>query len=134
MMFPQTVEYALRATLYLASLGGKPASSERIAEHTCVPAGYLSKVMRDLVVSGLVKSFRGPSGGFVLSQAPEDFTILDVVNAVAPMQRILKCPLGKPHHIKLCPLHQRLDNAIASIEKSFGETTIAEVMESTSAA
>ena len=52
-----------------------------------------------------------------------------VVNAVDPIPRIRKCPLGNPAHIQLCPLHRRLDNAIAMIEQEFGRASLAEVLE-----
>ncbi len=128
-MFSQTVEYALRAMMYLASLDGEPVSSERIADHIHVPAGYLSKVMRSLVFARLVTSFRGPRGGFMLAAKPETITILDVVTAVDPIRRIERCPMGNPEHLGLCPLHQRLDDALAGIETSFRETTLAEMKE-----
>lgn len=129
-MFSQTAEYALRAMVHLAYCGDTPVNSENIAEATHVPPGYLSKVMRDLVVAKIVTSQRGPNGGFTLLRQPDEVTILDVINAVDPVRRITECPLGNPAHVKLCPLHQRLDDAIATIEESFRRTTIAEVLES----
>ncbi len=126
-MFSSTTEYALRAAVFLAAQGGASASSERIAEVTHVPSGYISKVMRDLVVAGLVESQRGPNGGFTLALSPTEITVLDVVNAVAPIQRIEHCPLGNPMHTNLCPLHRRLDDAIASLQAAFRSTTLAEL-------
>jgi Rrf2 family nitric oxide-sensitive transcriptional repressor len=129
-MLSQTVEYALRAMMHLATLGGSPVNCHTIAAQTHVPPGYLSKVMRDLVVAELVTSFRGPNGGFILARAPELITILDVVNAVDPIVRIHKCPLGNPRHATLCALHQRLDDALAEIERPFRASTLAEMLES----
>jgi len=129
-MFSQTVEYALRAMMHLASLDGQPQTSERIAAETGVPSGYICKVMRDLVRSSLVQSFRGPGGGFLLAARPDGITILDVVSAVDPIRRIHKCPLDNPEHADLCPLHRRLDEALASIECCFRRTTLAEMVAS----
>lgn len=129
-MFSQTVEYALRAMMYLASLGNASQTSERIAAETGVPPGYICKVMRDLVRAGLVSSFRGPGGGFVLALTPDRISILDVVSAVDPIRRVLKCPLDNPEHAELCPLHRRLDDALAGIERSFRTTTLQELLAS----
>ncbi len=64
-----------------------------------------------------------------LHKNPKDLTILEVVNAVEPIQRITTCPLGLASHgFRLCPLHRRLDNALAMVEKAFGGTTLAEVL------
>ncbi len=128
-MFSQTVEYALRAMTCLAGQPDRPATAEQIGQVTQVPVRYLSKIMRDMVVAELVDSQRGPNGGFSLRREPSLITILDVVNAVDPVRRIERCPLGNPAHIKLCPLHQRLDDAIALIEKALGDSTLAEVIE-----
>ncbi|NUQ51888.1 MAG: Rrf2 family transcriptional regulator [Phycisphaerales bacterium] len=126
-MFSQTVEYALRAIVFLAASDSGPVSSEKIASITQVPAGYVSKVMRDLVVAGLAASQRGPNGGFSLARPADKISILDVMNAVDPIRRINACPLGNPMHTKLCPLHSRLDKAIEQIESSFRETSIADL-------
>lgn len=127
-MISQTVEYALRAIVYLSGIPAeRAASSGEIATAMQVPQGYLSKLLRDLVVAGLVTSRRGPNGGFSLAQPASSMSMLDVVNAVDPIRRIRKCPLGNPAHLNLCPLHKRMDDALAQIEDAFGRTSIAEV-------
>ena len=59
----------------------------------------------------------------------DEVTVLDVVNAVDPIRRIKKCPLGlAAHGVKLCPMHSRLDAALEAIEELFGNTTLAELL------
>ncbi|MFO0958169.1 MAG: Rrf2 family transcriptional regulator [Isosphaeraceae bacterium] len=128
-MLSQTVEYALRAVVYLAYEAPAPRTTDQIAAATKVPKAYLSKVLQSLSRSGLVRSQRGIGGGMSLSRDPSGMTLLEVVNAVEPIQRIHTCPLGLGSHgAALCPLHRRLDNALASMESSFGTTTLAEVL------
>src|SRR5262245_28980995 len=128
-MLSQTVEYALRATVHLADQAPKPRTIEQIAAITRVPAAYLSKVMQALARAGVVKSQRGLHGGFVLVKRPDELTILEVVDAVDPIKRIRSCPLGiVSHGTNLCPLHRRLDAALASVQQAFGSTTLAEVL------
>jgi DNA-binding IscR family transcriptional regulator len=56
-------------------------------------------------------------------------TVLDVINAVDPFKRIEQCPLGlESHSGNLCPLHKRLDEAAAYVERSFAATTISELL------
>lgn len=132
-MISQTIEYALRAMTHLAALdSGVSVNSETIATRTKVPPGYLSKVLRDLVVAGLVHSQRGPNGGFCLTAPAAQISMLDIINAVDPIPRIKRCPLGNPLHVELCPLHHRLDNALGMIEKEFARTTLAEIVTSNS--
>jgi Rrf2 family transcriptional regulator, nitric oxide-sensitive transcriptional repressor len=128
-MLSQTVEYALRAAVYLADQAPEPRTNEQIAAVTRVPQAYLSKVMQSLARASLVKSQRGVHGGFLLSRPSDRITILEVVNAVDPIQRIKTCPLELPGHgVNLCPLHRRLDNALATVEEAFQATTLAEIL------
>lgn len=130
-MFSQTIEYALRAVVHLAYQAPEAVTTADIAEATRVPKDYLSKILQGLAREGLVKTQRGVGGGISLAKEPADLTILDVVNAVEPesVRRITTCPLGlKTHGVRLCPLHKRLDNAIATVESAFRNTTLAEVL------
>lgn len=128
-MISQTAEYALRAIVCLAGQRDSALTTQQIATATKVPAGYLSKVLQALGKSGLVGSQRGLHGGFTLVRPADELTVLEVVNAVDPVKRIDKCPLNlKAHHGQLCPLHQRLDEAIGLVERAFGESTIAELL------
>jgi Rrf2 family transcriptional regulator, nitric oxide-sensitive transcriptional repressor len=128
-MFSQTVEYALRAVAHLAYESPNARTTEQLAEATRVPSAYLSKVLQALSRGGIVKSQRGVRGGMSLVKLPADLTILEVVNAVEPIQRIKTCPLGlKSHGVRLCPLHRRMDAAMATVEAAFQGTTLAEVL------
>lgn len=128
-MLSQTVEYALRAIVCLANESPSPQTNTQLAAVTQVPAAYLSKVMASLNRAGLVHSQRGPNGGFTLAKNAEELVLLEVVNAVDPIQRIQECPLGiKSHGDHLCPLHRRMDQMIANVESVFGSTTLAEVL------
>jgi DNA-binding IscR family transcriptional regulator len=64
-----------------------------------------------------------------LTKSPAEISILEVVNAVEPIQRIRTCPLNlAAHGVHLCPLHRRLDNALALFEEAFRNSTLAEVL------
>jgi Rrf2 family nitric oxide-sensitive transcriptional repressor len=126
-MLSQTVEYALRAAVYLANQAPQARTTEQIAEVTKVPQAYLSKVMQNLAKAGIVRSQRGIHGGFLLARSSAELTILEVVNAVDPVQRIQTCPLGIAAHGSN-PLHRRLDLALAAVENAFGKTTLADVL------
>lgn len=128
-MISQTAEYALRAAVFLAEHGEHRWTTQQIAELTQVPAGYLAKVMQNLARAGLVESQRGVHGGFNLLRSPEEISILEVLEAVDPPQRIRECPLHlKSHKDRLCPLHERLDETMAMIEDAFRRSTLAELL------
>lgn len=131
-MISQSVEYALRAVLIVASRGGQACPSREIAEVTRVPGPYLSKLMQSLVKSGLLTAQRGPNGGFQLSHSPEDVSLLDIVNSLEPVQRITACPLGIACDSgNLCPLHRSVDDAIAAAEKVLADVRLSDLLSRT---
>lgn len=128
-MISQTVEYALRAVVHLASVAPLAQTTDQIAKVTLVPRAYLSKVLQGLTRAGLLSSQRGIGGGVTLAKSASELTILEVVNAVEPIQRIRTCPLGlSSHGVRLCPLHKRLDSALAMVEDAFKKTTLEDVL------
>ena len=128
-MISQTAEYALRSVVYLGSQVGQPVTTQRIAAATQVPAGYLSKVLQALGRAGLVDAQRGLKGGYALARPLDELTVLDVINAVDPLERITRCPLGSAaHEGNLCSLHRRLDRAIELIESLYRQTTIEQLL------
>ncbi len=130
-MFSQTMEYALRVMVHLASLprdAGAPTIAQ-IAVATQTPKGYLAKVLRNLGRAKLVISQRGVYGGTTLARPADQISVYDVAEAVDPIERILTCPLGfKSHGTNLCPMHRRLDDAIATVEKALRDSTLAELL------
>lgn len=128
-MLSQTVEYALRAVVQLASIAPKASTTADLAAVTQVPPAYLAKVLQALGKAGIVTSQRGAHGGVTLSRLPDKLTILDIVDATDPIRRIRTCPLElATHGSKLCPLHRRLDAALALIEHAFRSTTLSDVV------
>jgi Rrf2 family nitric oxide-sensitive transcriptional repressor len=130
-MLPKTAEYALRAVVWLAREPQQAMPADQLAKHTKVPRRYLHTVLQELVRAQLVRSQSGPGGGYRLLKSAREISILDVVNSVAPLERIRRCPLGLRSHTRLCPLHKELDDVYAATEKALGRVTIAQLVNST---
>lgn len=128
-MFTQTSEYALRAVVCLAHSEPESRTRSDLVDMTKVPSAYLAKVLKHLERAGIVNARRGQRGGFTLANPSDTISILDVVNAVDPVRRIKTCPLNiASHGTQLCPLHRKLDDALAAMEKAFRDTTIRELL------
>lgn len=129
-MISQTTEYALRAMALMATQPENAWTKQELAAKTKVSGDYLSKVLQSLTKAGLARSTRGASGGYSLAFRPSRITILQIVQAVDPIQRITRCPLNlKAHAKKLCALHCKIDTAIAQTEKTFANATLASVLD-----
>jgi len=125
-MISQTAEYALRATVYLAAQGPSPQRTSDISESTKVPQAYLAKVLQGLASKGLVVMRRGVGGGVKLARPSAELTIFDVVDAIAPIERVSKCPISDGD--EFCTRHDRLNEAIGNVENAYRSTTLADLV------
>ncbi|MGN6555816.1 MAG: Rrf2 family transcriptional regulator [Verrucomicrobiota bacterium] len=133
-LISRTSEYALRAIIWLVQEPEQSQTTRQIATGTRTPPDYVSKVLQLLSKAGLVRSQRGLGGGFRLAGDPATLTVLDVINAVDPLERIHTCPLGlKAHGTNLCPLHCGLNEVVLQMETSFGKTKLTDLLNGTSA-
>ena len=84
MQVSRKVDYALRAVIHLADdeHQGRACSVAEIADRERIPKQFLEKIIRDLIRTGLVRSQRGPHGGYVLARPAEAVTFRDVIEAV----------------------------------------------------
>jgi Rrf2 family protein len=65
----------------------------KIAEISGFSKNHISKVLQRLVKDGLLKSLRGPSGGFTLKLEPESITLLSIYEAIEGSLDITDCPM-----------------------------------------
>ena len=84
MQVSRKVDYALRAVIHLADdeHRGRACSVAEIADREHIPRQFLEKIIRDLIRTGLVRSQRGPHGGYVLARPADAVTFRHVIEAV----------------------------------------------------
>lgn len=110
MWITRKTDYATRAVLALAIEGGDGAVSIRdLAERTQVPESYLEQIMTQLRGAGIVRSRRGPHGGYRLNHPPEKITLEKVVRLfqgpLAPIECATRTnPASCPMEVG-CTLH-----------------------------
>src|SRR5215208_569885 len=77
-------DYAVRAAAELARAcdEGRPVKGERVAEAQGIPLNFLENILGDLRQAGIVRSQRGPEGGYWLARTPEEISVADVLRAV----------------------------------------------------
>ena len=79
------VDYALRAVVELAAVGGtadRPVTAERLATGQDIPPKFLESILLQLRRAGIVHSQRGPEGGYWLARAAEAISLADVIRAI----------------------------------------------------
>ena len=127
-MLSTTAEYALRAAASMA-VAEQPWPTRRyISSAAKVPDAYLVKVLKALEAAGLVETKRGPGGGYRLCRDPDDITAYDIIASVSELPRIDRCPLGLQEHVRLCPLHSRLDAVARMAEEAYRQSKLSELI------
>lgn len=130
-LLSQTAEHALRAVLYLGrnEERGLIAAIE-VAEALGAPPNYLAKTLRLLARRGVLRSVRGPHGGFALAVPAWELTAAQVVEAVDEVSARANCLLGDracdPEHP--CEAHARWATLTAQVLRPMEETSIAEIL------
>ena len=126
------VDYALRAMGYMAGLPPERVTLvSEIAESQGIPRGFLSKILKDLVNRGLLRSHLGPGGGYALAREPEAITFRDVHEAIEGPLLVMDCGQGEDLCAKIdgctqLPVWRELEQSIQSL---FERVTMADIRE-----
>lgn len=125
-----TAQNALRAVLYLAGNAREaPVRVDQIAGALDLPRNYLSKTLHALVRAGVLKSGRGPRGGFQLAEPPGRLPLARVIAPFRPVgeQRCLmgRPDCGGPHP---CAAHFRWSKVASAFDDFFNQTTVSSLL------
>lgn len=109
MIHSPTCQHALRALIYLAyKCSPRPVLVREIAEAAGVPRQSLAKILHGLRNKGLVRSTKGPGGGYQLARPGHEMTVIEVIEAIdGPVELSQDCVLGLEKCVEeaRCALH-----------------------------
>ncbi len=125
------IDYALRAVIHLAGEenSDRACSVSEIAARERVPRQFLEKIVQELIHKGLVRSRRGPHGGYVLARPAEHMTFRDVIEAVEGPISLNACVGDHPDCFLLgtCGMERIWREGQRRVLDLFENTTIADV-------
>jgi Rrf2 family protein len=75
-------DYALRAAIELAANADGHVTAEKLAKAQHIPGKFLEAILTNLRRGGLVRSQRGPDGGFWLARPASEISLADIIRAV----------------------------------------------------
>jgi Rrf2 family iron-sulfur cluster assembly transcriptional regulator len=131
MIYSETVKYALLALAYLALNRDRLVKVEEIAEAQNIPRPFLSKIFHKLVRERVLKSYKGPNGGFTFMIPPEEITIYDVMRYLDEDYRLDYCALRPGRCEKWqsspCMVHDKWTALREHIMEYLTSTTITEL-------
>jgi Rrf2 family protein len=124
----EAANLGVHALVYLAQNPEAVSAASHIAEQMAVSSTHLSKVMGRLAVAGFLTSTRGARGGFALACAPEDVTVLEIVEAIDGPLPESTCMLGRPIcSTETCAFTRLHDDVVALMRAHLGSMSIADL-------
>ena len=123
-------EYAILGMVYLSHFPiGKSTLLSEISEMEDIPESFLRKIFGALAKAGLVRSHRGPRGGFSLLKSPDKINLRQIVEAVQGPLAFTECILGPNICTRQgrCPIEKRCQEIHRQMVKVMEETTIADI-------
>jgi Rrf2 family protein len=129
-LITRDTDYAVRALCFIAMGQGKVITVSTLAEKLNTPRPFLRKTLQKLNRQGILKSFKGASGGFQLAARPEKIFFLDLIKVFQGDFKLNECVLKKnicPNK-KNCSLKKKLDTIESYVIKELGSITIASLL------
>jgi Rrf2 family protein len=95
MIYSRPSEYAIRAFVHLARVPeGGYSMVNQIAAQEHIPSHFLRKILHQLARKGLLRSRKGPGGGFALRVPADQIRLLDIVEALDGVALYKRCASG----------------------------------------
>jgi Rrf2 family protein len=134
MIHSSACEYAIRAMTYVA--GYEPGTrllARDISAHEKIPGPFLGKIFQTLVRAGLLKSSKGPGGGFSLARDPESISLYDIYRSIDGTTYLDACAVGlaRCSDEVPCPLHERWKPIRERIRNYLEATSLADMATAT---
>jgi Rrf2 family protein len=124
-------EYAVRCVLYLASKGvGVICNRKQIAAEMDIPDQFLGKIAQQLARAGFLEIVQGAKGGLKLAVAPQNLTLLDVVEAVIGEIFLNDCVVRPEscQRSQACSVHRVWDTARNQLRDTLRDATFASLL------
>lgn len=127
MQLNNTSQYAIRILSYIANKHDKQLySAKELADILSIPYKFLTKIMTELVKADFIISIRGREGGYKLSRAAKNISIMDILNQFNEFAKQEQCLLGigKCDGSNKCGLHDQWTKPKKLMQEMFQNTNL----------
>lgn len=128
MQLKRYTDYSLRVLIYLAVHPEQIISINEIAEAYDISRNHLLKVVNGLMEQGLIKTYRGKSGGLQLAKAANKINVGEVVQFMEGNAQVINCHEPLCPIVSACSLQRMLNEAHQAFYKSLKQYTLADLV------
>ena len=132
MFLSKSFGYALRGILFIAVMQDekRKVQIDEIATKLSVPKHFLGKIMQQIVKAGLLKSTKGPYGGFSLAAETLNTPVAKLVEITDGMEQFSMCVLSFKYcnGLNPCPLHFEMENVKKNYLNVFSKNTLGDLL------
>ena len=106
----RNTDYATRAVCFMAKNNKSRVSVVDLVRELRIPRPFLRKILQTLNKNGILKSYRGKDGGFLLADSPDKIFLMDLMNIFQGKLKLNECLFKKRicPNIKTCSLREKL--------------------------
>ncbi len=132
MFFSKSFGYALRGILYIAMTDGNTANiqADEMAEKLSIPKYFMAKVLKHLAKEKIIKSIKGPNGGFRLMENTLELKLIEILKITETKDPFEKCILQwkQCNSKKPCPMHHLITSSKNELIRVMNTFSIQDLM------
>jgi len=131
MQITKSEEYGLRGLIFLAQQPPEKVTLvSEVSKDQNIPESFLAKIFQRLSKAGLLRSVRGPNGGFTLKKPAHKITMREIIEALEGPIALSRCLLkkGECEEERLCPLHPVWEEVQQRIVEILDNTTMEDLV------
>ena len=133
MLITKASEYAILSLIVLSKTD-TPKDSESLSRELFISKSFLAKILQALAKNGILKSYKGANGGFVLERSPSEIDILSIVTSVEGRNpSVFECSSSEQDcpgdRAAICSLWPMLNKLQKNIDNFLAEFTLSDILQ-----
>lgn len=131
MLFTKASEYALLSLIYICSKN-IPQDVETMSKELDISKSFLAKILQNLARDGILNSFKGANGGFLMAKNPKNLTLLEIIESAERHQMsVFECSRSKDSCQKgdSCKIWHMFNDIQIQIDNYMGGITLQNILE-----
>ena len=125
-LITKNTDYAVRALCFMARQKDEIMAVTELARKLHIPRPFLRKILQILNKRGLLRSYRGQAGGFMLARPPDSIFLTELIEIFQGPVKLNDCILKKGlcYNIRTCLLKSKIDDVEKRVIRELESITV----------